>query len=121
MIKEIKAYKTKDGKIFQKKEVALAYAKDIQPNIDRNKILKKKSKEIRKRVLKEYKDYLRNFKETEPLTLKDISKPWQKGDWGWDCDHKDNPIDKCVYISVDHENGYSGGSCVFCGDPEEQK
>lgn len=112
MIIQIKAYEASDGKYFKDIDQAMAHEEKFQANKKRNKILSKKSKNIRKRIMSEY-----------GIMLSNVSEPWHEGDDGWDCKDKNNPIDKCVYIGIYHEDEYAADEdcCIFCGQPEERK
>jgi len=111
MINKVDAWQTEDGQLFLEEKEAIKHDTETKKKVEREKILKEKSEWIKEYVLKERDD--------ESIKLEDIGDPYYGAYWGWDCNHIDNPIDKCVYVYV---NGYySDECCVFCGDPEERK
>lgn len=102
MIQDIKAYKTTDGEIFED----YAQAESHQKDIDEQRTIDAKINANLPKIKQYIKD---NYKVKDP-------KPWMEKEWGWDCNHKDNPIGICVYdYEVDEE------CCVYCGEPEERK
>lgn len=113
-MKEVKAYKTEDGKLFTNKKEALKHEKENKANFDREKTFQEKLPWIQEYVDKMFED--EDFRGTKPTTHG--IHVYYEGTWGWECEHEDNPIDKCIY-SYDLYMG--DDCCVFCGEPEERK
>jgi len=112
MIKKIEAYETSDGKLFKDEAKADEYEIKNAIVINRNILWKTNKDLIKRHIFVNLKEDLRN----KNIPLKEISCYFE--DYGWECDGKDNPIDKCVYS---HDLFYGDDGCVFCGNPEERK
>tara|TARA_B110001454_G_C12535259_1_gene356969 strand:- start:204 stop:545 length:342 start_codon:yes stop_codon:yes gene_type:complete len=113
-MKEIKAYKTVDGKLFESKEYAEKHEEIELININRNLLFQSNLPLIKKLINKNYDDT--EFRGDKPKE-EDLNFH-NDGEYGWDCDSKDSPIDKCIY-SDDIRMG--DDTCVYCGQPEERK
>ena len=114
-MKKVEAWQTDSGQLFINKKDAKAYEDGTNKNIIREKTL-----EDNKDFIIDY--HIKQMKKWDPDYVgykNKIHGPSCEGEFGWDCDHEDNPIEVCVYL-YDEEFG-DDESCVFCGQPEERK
>lgn len=111
MITKVEGWETQDGRFFKDEELAKIHGLKIEKSINRKRILSEKSEWIRQ--------YVANDVADQGLKLEDIGIPFiESGDWGWDCESENNPIDKCVYTTF---KGDYCECCCFCSEPEERK
>lgn len=111
-MKKVEAWQTIDGKLFSLKDEKFAkrHNDDIKKSVKRNEDFNKhKSDMINKIIIGgEIRDNIKN---------EDVSV-YHEGEYGWDCENSDNPIDKCIYSQETH---WRDDSCIYCGQPEERK
>ena len=107
-MKQIKVWETIDGKLFKDKSEAETHEEKNRANHERKVLFESKRQRIKEYIAKE-----------DEIPVEDVSIVSQGGEWGWDCDDKNNPIDKCIYASIKEE--YYDECCVFCHHPQERK
>lgn len=113
-IELVRAWVSSDGTLFPYEDMkrALRHEKKEQTQADRRKLVEEKQDEML--------DYYCKMMEEEGIEVvrKNVSGP-NIEEHGWECNHKDNPLDVCVYV-YDSDNYWVEG-CIFCGEPEERK
>lgn len=114
-MKKVEAWETSDGKLFpisneelaNKHELLLVSKKNLEDTV------MDKEEWIKKYIFDNHKDNLR-----DKITNYNDINFYHNGEWGWNCNGKDNPIIKCIYSPNTY---YGDDMCVFCGEPEEIK
>ena len=108
-VNKVEAWETQDGSLFKDKEKAMEYDEKNYNSFKRKKTFEENKESILDYINENLKEDLKNGKATSC---------YYEGDWGWDCESKDSPIDKCIYS---YDLFYGDDGCVFCGEPEERK
>ncbi len=113
-MEKVTAYKAKDGTLFLCEEEAINYELENGKSISRRELFEVSRPLIAAHII----EYFTEDLDGDFTGREDKMKFNYDGDWGWDCDSAENPIDKCVYS---YDTYYGDDCCVFCGEPEERK
>ena len=112
-VNKVEAWESQDGSLFLDKEEALKYDKKTSIERERNNKFKENYIWIKQYIFDNHKEDLKDYIKT----VDDVDC-YEEGEWGWECDGQDNPIDRCIYTNA-HVMG--DDCCIFCGEPEERK